>query len=400
MQRLVCLVLCVFLISTPATALAWSTTAAEEFDTHDWLAHQSARMTADAGYGWVDIAKMVGGSDSVDASAGPDVACDVSTASNQHTATQVASLVEQMVAAYEAGDFDSGSTLAGHLSHVVADLGDPVLAAGWSATGDSAQQWRREALALTDEAFEHNGWIAARELVYVEDPEQWVSDLQARASVDAAAVASIVLSDGSKSVSFRRVLARRLEDVVFCTASLLATVRVRAESSPSTLRRLAGATRYETAVAMARETHPTGASSVVLVNGEAWADGITATSLCALLDAPVLFTGSSGLPEATLRELDRLAPESVTIVGGTGVVSEQVAEILRQRGYSVQRLGGVDRYATSALVAAHARTLDQGGSGSAFVCTGAGYADALSIAQITGRTGEVVILARPGADPR
>ena len=117
--------------------------------------------------------------------------------------------------------------------------------------------------------------------------------------------------------------------------------------------RLSGADRYASAAAVAKR-YALSASAVVLAGGDTTlSDASVAGPLAATLGGPLLLTQQSKLPAATVAELDRRgsAVKTAYIVGGTGVVSSAVQSQLRSRGLAVVRLGGRDRYQTSALVA-------------------------------------------------
>lgn len=113
--------------------------------------------------------------------------------------------------------------------------------------------------------------------------------------------------------------------------------------------RVAGADRFETAVAVSRRFHPTGASNISLVAFDAHADAVVA----AARRSPILLTHHDVVPDATLREIERLDPEHIVPVGGTERVSDLVMTKLRESfsGSTVERQGGDDRYDTSALLA-------------------------------------------------
>ncbi len=117
--------------------------------------------------------------------------------------------------------------------------------------------------------------------------------------------------------------------------------------------RLSGADRYASAAAVAART-PSSASSVVVAGGDGLlVDASVSGPLAATVGAPLLLTQQGKLPAATVAELNRRgsAVRTAYIVGGTSVVSEAVATQLSNRGLTVQRLGGSNRFATSALVA-------------------------------------------------
>ncbi len=121
--------------------------------------------------------------------------------------------------------------------------------------------------------------------------------------------------------------------------------------------RIAGGTRVETAALVAERFAPDGAPVVYVANGGRVADALAGGPAAGVEDGVLLLVGEDEVPEATARELRRLAPQRIVVLGGTAVVSEAVAtelEDLTASGGRVERLAGADRVATAAAVAAAA----------------------------------------------
>ena len=88
--------------------------------------------------------------------------------------------------------------------------------------------------------------------------------------------------------------------------------------------RLAGASRIETAVAIARRRFDHGADRVYLARGDVFADVIAAGMLD---DGPILLVPSCGpLPAVVAEELRRTVPQEVVVLGGPNAVCDQLAE--------------------------------------------------------------------------
>ncbi len=118
-------------------------------------------------------------------------------------------------------------------------------------------------------------------------------------------------------------------------------------------RRLSGADRYATAAAVATQS-PLSATSVVIAGADgALVDASVSGPLAATVAGPLLLTRRDALPAPTVAELNRRgkAVKTAYVIGSEAVVSKAVASALTQRGITVVRLGGANRYATSALVA-------------------------------------------------
>lgn len=142
------------------------------------------------------------------------------------------------------------------------------------------------------------------------------------------------------------------------------------------VRRLAGADRFATAVAVARAFAP-GVGGVVLATGRDYPDGVAATPLAVALGGPVLLSEPSGLPGAVRAELTRLAPDRLVLAGGTGALSATVAvQASSAAGATAERAAGVDRYATASALARLTHAVRP--AARVFVATGTAYPDALS----------------------
>ena len=115
-------------------------------------------------------------------------------------------------------------------------------------------------------------------------------------------------------------------------------------------RRIAGATRYDTAAAVARDRwqHP---SDVFLARGDDPSDALAAAYGSGLHGSPVLLTPHDTLPDSTRAELESIGPDRVRILGGTAAVGEKVADAIRAMGIAVVRHAGANRYGTAASVA-------------------------------------------------
>ncbi len=119
--------------------------------------------------------------------------------------------------------------------------------------------------------------------------------------------------------------------------------------------RLAGEDRYSTAAAVSRWHFTEGASVVYVATGLNFLDALVAGPRAAAENAPLLLVRSDALPSATARELERLSPDRIVLVGSSGVVSSSVeAELARFTTSGVTRIAGVSRYSTAAALAAQA----------------------------------------------
>jgi putative cell wall-binding protein len=103
-------------------------------------------------------------------------------------------------------------------------------------------------------------------------------------------------------------------------------VALRAFATSGSVTRLAGANRYDTAVAISQATNGSqGARTVYVATGEGFADGLGGTPAAARAGGPLLIVPSHGLTQGVALELLRLNPSHVVILGGTGAVSSAIA---------------------------------------------------------------------------
>ncbi|MDU2545739.1 MAG: cell wall-binding repeat-containing protein, partial [Finegoldia magna] len=117
--------------------------------------------------------------------------------------------------------------------------------------------------------------------------------------------------------------------------------------------RIAGADRFETAVKLGEEIrrNSSNKTDVILVNGYNSIDALTAGSLAAKLNIPILLTGSDQLNKTTEKALQNWNIQNVIIVGGKTQVSETIASQLKNDGVNTSRLAGRTRVETALEVA-------------------------------------------------
>lgn len=155
---------------------------------------------------------------------------------------------------------------------------------------------------------------------------------------------------------------------------------------------LKGQDRYATASAIAGEMGVY--DTVVLVNADKkLVDGLSASGLAGLLNAPILLVKRDSIPNETQLRID--IARNVYIIGSTDSVSSSLENKLKDPklgGFNVTRIGGNDRFETSRNIASKILSI-KGSVGKVFLTNGyRGEADAMSIAAVAARDGEPVIL--------
>ncbi|NMA68871.1 MAG: cell wall-binding protein [Desulfitobacterium sp.] len=150
--------------------------------------------------------------------------------------------------------------------------------------------------------------------------------------------------------------------------------------------RIAGNNRYETAVEIAKSGW-SNSHYAIIASGENYPDALCASPLAAKNNAPILLTPAKNLHMETKKQLLALNVKEVYIIGGTGVVSNKVADEISDLGIRVSRLAGANRYETSLAVAKEIEHFDR-----AVVASGLSFQDVLSIAPIASKEGMPILM--------
>lgn len=155
--------------------------------------------------------------------------------------------------------------------------------------------------------------------------------------------------------------------------------------------RYSGPGRVETAADVsANRFGPEEGRNVFVATAGNFPDALAGGPAAFLGNAPILLTGTDDLPAATRTEIERLDPETITILGGTAAVSEGVeSELADLASVGVRRIGGADRFATAAMVAEAAF---RGTGGTVYVSTGGDFPDTLAAGPAAGLAAAPVLL--------
>lgn len=157
----------------------------------------------------------------------------------------------------------------------------------------------------------------------------------------------------------------------------------------STVDRLGGANRYETAKLVAEELAKGGAFDTAFIAvGTDFPDALAVASYAALQGFPILLTESASIPAATSEALNELGVKNTIIVGGTGVISADVMNLLP----NPVRIAGTNRY-TTALTLAEEYLPE--GTKHIYLATGLSFPDALA-GSVLAAKGQSGIILLPG----
>lgn len=153
--------------------------------------------------------------------------------------------------------------------------------------------------------------------------------------------------------------------------------------------RIAGNDRYETSIKIAQSMGQV--NQAVIACGESFPDALSIAPIAAMKGIPILLTPKDSLPESVKTYLLKNV-QSTYVVGGTGVVSENVFKQLP----SPKRLSGLTRYETNiSIIKEFANELD---FSICYVSTGEYFADALAGSALASLTNSPVILVRDPVD--
>lgn len=206
-----------------------------------------------------------------------------------------------------------------------------------------------------------------------------LSDAARQAIIDLGAQEAIIVGGSS-------VISQDIEEELMQTGNI------------TTTRRLSGSDRWGTVSEIYKAGVGQWGDTAIIATAFGFADALSISPYAASQAAPVFLTDSNNeLSKETLAELKAGGFENFIIVGGTGVVSPNVDSALDGIG-TVERLGGADRYKTSALIAAwciESDVADFSWSGCAFA-TGRDYPDALVGGVLQGANDSVLLLIDEG----
>jgi|GEM_PF-1483211 len=159
--------------------------------------------------------------------------------------------------------------------------------------------------------------------------------------------------------------------------------------------RLSGKDRFLTAASISAKGW-TSAQNVVLVSSTGFADALAGVPLAYALDAPILLTDGKTLGKSTADEIKRLGAKKVYILGGTGVIGENVEKTLADDGLTVKRISGRTRYETAEKIAEEMKSMGAVKSKTVFIANGGNYPDALAAGPVAAITGSPILYAPQG----
>lgn len=152
-----------------------------------------------------------------------------------------------------------------------------------------------------------------------------------------------------------------------------------------------GHNRYHTAALLAKKSK--NKNVAILVNTDnTLADGLSASGLAGVLNAPILLTKKDKIPKETMDALSNR--KMIYIIGGKNAISKSVEDKLKSMGCEIERIDGKDRVDTSKNVANIIEHMSSKDKTEMYLVNGyKGEADAMSIAPVAAKNEGAIILS-------
>ena len=207
-----------------------------------------------------------------------------------------------------------------------------------------------------------------------------------------------IASEIKEQINLNRKYSEVKGSMYFSTRDILKNEKLQNDikdlyTKPSTqVKSLQGNRRFETAVAISKEGWDSSTDTVIISSAYSVVDGVSATPLASIKNAPILLVDKNEVTNSTKEELKRLNPSNIIVIGGTTVVNENIYNEVKSilPSASIKRIGGINRYETSLNIAKEMskyKNIDK-----IYVAGGHGEADALSIASKAGEDKAPIIL--------
>ncbi len=167
------------------------------------------------------------------------------------------------------------------------------------------------------------------------------------------------------------------------------------------VKRMGGATRYETAELIAARTvdvlGPDYDGTAFVATGNNFADALSASPLACAGGWPVYLSGKNSVSASTLAAMKAAGVKKAILLGGDAAVTPQTSVTILEAGISAVRIDGDTRYETATKIATYGvNDLGLSWDGLA-VTTGIDFPDALSGGVMQGRNSSVMLLTKPDA---
>ncbi|NHZ70150.1 MAG: hypothetical protein GWP18_00740 [Proteobacteria bacterium] len=235
--------------------------------------------------------------------------------------------------------------------------------------------------------------------VYVAQGRTFADALPAGAAANADSSALVLVERDSVPPPSERSLNEIAPDkivIVGGPAVINDSVEATLRDSYGDVVRIAGANRYETAIALSQFQFPDGKpgpDAVIIATGEGFIDALASAPLAGYKNAPLLLVPNSGVPPSLAREIQRLAPSEIFLIGGTAVVSTSIADEIAAALPTAEliRIAGQNRFDTAKKIASYLPPSPD----RVIAVTGYDFPDAL-VAGSVARSNPLVLIDRKG----
>lgn len=165
--------------------------------------------------------------------------------------------------------------------------------------------------------------------------------------------------------------------------------------------RIQGSDRYETNRKVIENCGIAEGTPIVITSGEGFADALSANNIVSKLGYPVFMTAKDSLDQQTLGYIKKLKPSKIIVVGGPGVVadnilktlSEQISTIKKDKFINLDRWFGLDRYETSSVVLENLYHSEYNPQKDLIVASGENFPDALVSSPLQNKLNAPLVLS-------
>lgn len=163
------------------------------------------------------------------------------------------------------------------------------------------------------------------------------------------------------------------------------------------LERIFGTDRFNTSIDIANTVYPNGVDTVILANSSTYYDILGAMAFADNIKSPILYTSRDNTPSNIVNTIKKLRAKKIIVIGGENSVSASQYDNLKQMGYNMERIGGENRYETSALMAE--RVLRNSDKNNVIIASSSNYADALSVSSYAFKNNAPILLVESNRIP-
>ncbi|WP_339060553.1 cell wall-binding repeat-containing protein [Tepidibacillus marianensis] len=193
----------------------------------------------------------------------------------------------------------------------------------------------------------------------------------------------------STKTEIQRLKAKNIV-IVGGTGSISSQVENELKSMKLSVTRLGGKDRFETAKLIALKMNKT--DTVIVTFGLNFPDALSIAPYAAMQGYPILLVTKDQIPDFTKQALGSLKSTHTIIIGGTGVISDNVKKQLP----NPYRVSGQDRFLTAAEVTRKLNAPTE----KVYVASGMGFADALAGAVLAAKDNSPLLLTKPNELPK